>query len=271
MMDVDHFKRFNDQHGHQAGDDALVDVGRVLSRVARAEDRACRMGGEEFALLLPGADERAAAEVAERVRRDVEDTAPRPRARSPSASGVAAWDAGRHGDGAGLRAAADARLYAAKGAGRNRVVGAPADDRRLAGAGRKRLAQDRDAPSSGSVRPAHVGEVAVVDDQVVADGGQQGAASAGPPGPAAAGRDRRSGGGSRPARARRGSRCRRPRPPTRREWSSSSMRASRASAARSSPTQRFGASRCAQPATVTPMTCPPAPAAPSETAAIAPS
>ena len=122
MMDVDHFKRFNDQHGHQAGDDALVTVGRVLTSVARAEDRACRVGGEEFALLLPGADERAAAIVAERVRRDVE-------ARAPAAGpvtislGVAA---SRGDDGQALLATADARLYAAKEAGRNRVVGAPA-------------------------------------------------------------------------------------------------------------------------------------------------
>lgn len=122
MMDVDHFKRFNDQHGHQAGDDALVTVGRVLTRVARAEDRACRIGGEEFALLLPGADERAAAIVAERVRRDVQHRAP---AAGPVtiSLGVAA---SRGDDGQVLLATADARLYAAKEAGRNRVVGAPA-------------------------------------------------------------------------------------------------------------------------------------------------
>ena len=103
MIDVDHFKRYNDQHGHQAGDDALVTVGHVLARAARAEDRACRIGGEEFALLLPGADERAATIVAERVRRDVEG-------RSPAAGpitislGVAA---SRGDDGRALLALAD--------------------------------------------------------------------------------------------------------------------------------------------------------------------
>ena len=78
ILDVDHFKQFNDRHGHQAGDDALVTVAEVLAREARAEDRACRIGGEEFALLLPGADDAAAAAVAERVRRAVEtaDAAP---------------------------------------------------------------------------------------------------------------------------------------------------------------------------------------------------
>lgn len=123
MIDVDHFKAFNDQHGHLAGDEALADVARVLSGTARTEDRACRVGGEEFALLLPGADEASAAEVAERVRRGVEDMACRFGPVTVSL-GVAAWDADRHGEGggAGLRATADARLYAAKARGRNRVV-----------------------------------------------------------------------------------------------------------------------------------------------------
>ena len=72
ILDVDHFKQFNDRHGHQAGDDALVTVARVLAGEARAEDRACRIGGEEFALLLPGADDATAATVAERVRRRIQ-------------------------------------------------------------------------------------------------------------------------------------------------------------------------------------------------------
>jgi diguanylate cyclase (GGDEF)-like protein len=120
MLDVDHFKRFNDQHGHLAGDDVLVAVARVLGEVARAEDRACRVGGEEFAVLLPGADEAAATAVAERIRAGV--------AASPAAEpitvslGVAATR-GEHDPGA-LFGQADDRLYAAKQAGRNRVAGA---------------------------------------------------------------------------------------------------------------------------------------------------
>ena len=129
MIDVDHFKAFNDRHGHIAGDEALADVARVLSGAARTEDRACRVGGEEFALLLPGADEAAAASVADRLRRGVEDMAGRFGPVTVSL-GVAAWDAGRHGDGAGLRAAADARLYAAKTGGRNRVVADAAPEER---------------------------------------------------------------------------------------------------------------------------------------------
>lgn len=128
MIDVDHFKAFNDRHGHLAGDEALADVARVLSEAARTEDRACRVGGEEFALLLPGADEGSAAEVAERVRRGVEGMAGRFGPVTVSL-GVAAWDADRHGEGAGLQAAADGRLYAAKAGGRNRVVGAVPEER----------------------------------------------------------------------------------------------------------------------------------------------
>jgi diguanylate cyclase (GGDEF)-like protein len=130
MIDVDHFKMFNDRHGHLAGDEALSEVARVLSEAARAEDRACRVGGEEFALLLPGADEAPARDIAERVRHAVQ--AHRGRFGPVTVSlGVAALDAERHGDDdAGLRAAADARLYAAKAGGRNRVVaGADLDER----------------------------------------------------------------------------------------------------------------------------------------------
>jgi diguanylate cyclase (GGDEF)-like protein len=119
VLDVDHFKRFNDRHGHQAGDDVLVAVAGVLGTVARAEDRACRVGGEEFAVLLPGADEAAALAVAERIRAGVGAA----QAAEPItvSLGVAATR-GEHDAGA-LFAQADERLYAAKQAGRNRVVG----------------------------------------------------------------------------------------------------------------------------------------------------
>jgi len=122
ILDVDHFKQFNDRHGHQAGDDALVTVARVLAGEARAEDRACRIGGEEFALLLPGADETTAATVAERVRRAIEDH-PGPVAGVTVSLGVAAARGDDH-DPRTLLAAADQRLYVAKSAGRNRVISA---------------------------------------------------------------------------------------------------------------------------------------------------
>jgi diguanylate cyclase (GGDEF)-like protein len=121
LLDVDHFKSFNDRHGHQAGDEALVEVARVLSGAARSEDRACRIGGEEFALLLSGAHDGSAATVAERVRRGVEGRH-LPYGRLTVSLGVATC--GGDGDPAQLMAAADERLYAAKAQGRNRVVAA---------------------------------------------------------------------------------------------------------------------------------------------------
>jgi diguanylate cyclase (GGDEF)-like protein len=68
LVDVDHFKSVNDQLGHQAGDEVLQVVARVLDGAARPEDVTARYGGEEFAILLPGAGPLAAAEVAERAR-----------------------------------------------------------------------------------------------------------------------------------------------------------------------------------------------------------
>lgn len=123
MLDVDFFKDFNDRHGHQAGDEALIAVAGALNGVARAEDRACRIGGEEFALLLPGASEDAAAAVAERVRAAVAaDTTPA--GRVTVSLGVAA--AGPATTGEDLVRQADLRLYAAKKGGRDRVVVGPA-------------------------------------------------------------------------------------------------------------------------------------------------
>lgn len=68
MVDVDHFKRFNDSHGHAAGDALLTRVGQILQEQLRGEDIACRYGGEEFTLVLPEADREAAARRAEDIR-----------------------------------------------------------------------------------------------------------------------------------------------------------------------------------------------------------
>lgn len=120
ILDVDEFKQFNDRHGHQAGDEALVNVARVLAQQARAEDLACRIGGEEFALLLPGADVATAAAVAERIRVAVEG-----RATPAGAVTVSAGVAASGGENpTALLALADSRLYDAKAAGRNRVISA---------------------------------------------------------------------------------------------------------------------------------------------------
>ena len=120
LLDVDHFKRFNDEHGHLAGDVALEKVAKVVAETLRTEDRACRFGGEEFAVLLPATPEDAALEVAERLRRAVA-TCDLPHGPITISLGVAASDGSRGGW--ALVRRADTRLYRAKGAGRNRVVG----------------------------------------------------------------------------------------------------------------------------------------------------
>ena len=121
LMDVDQFKQFNDRHGHLAGDAALVRIAGTLSGNNRSSDLLARYGGEEFGLILPRARVEAAAAVAERLRMAVEadDT---PWQHVTLSIGVAAFDPTRGTN--GLIADADRALYAAKAAGRNRVVSA---------------------------------------------------------------------------------------------------------------------------------------------------
>ena len=124
MLDIDHFKGVNDMHGHQAGDASLKALGDLLSREARTNDRVCRYGGEEIAVILPESDFEAATNMAERMRAAVEA---QPFAIGPGAPvgitvsiGVATWPAQADSVQA-LVAAADAAMYAAKQGGRNRV------------------------------------------------------------------------------------------------------------------------------------------------------
>ncbi|MHB1273091.1 MAG: diguanylate cyclase [Rhodanobacter sp.] len=124
LLDIDHFKRVNDTHGHQAGDAVLKGLSELLGREARAIDRVCRYGGEEITVILPETDLEAAAHMAERMRAaveaqpfDVDAGAP---LRMTVSIGVASWPL--QGDDADtLVAAADAALYAAKRSGRNRI------------------------------------------------------------------------------------------------------------------------------------------------------
>ncbi|MGB9904814.1 MAG: diguanylate cyclase [Desulfotomaculales bacterium] len=73
ILDVDSFKYYNDSFGHQAGDDALKKVARLIQESVRGDDVVARYGGDEFAVVLPGADHGAAAEVAERIRKNIEN------------------------------------------------------------------------------------------------------------------------------------------------------------------------------------------------------
>ncbi|WP_139315537.1 diguanylate cyclase [Pseudomonas sp. PA27(2017)] len=128
LLDVDYFKRFNDQYGHPAGDEALKQVAAVLKRHARrSADTTARYGGEELALILPAAESASAMAVAERIRADVEALAianqGSPYANLTLSIGVASCIPGQTMQApAELVAAADVALYAAKSAGRNRVA-----------------------------------------------------------------------------------------------------------------------------------------------------
>ncbi len=125
MVDVDHFKDFNDTQGHLAGDNVLKFIGRFLQMHTRGEDIACRYGGDEFVLVLPEVPVAVAVQRAEQLRTKL--TAAEPRADSPWLSvptisiGISA--APEHGfSPQALLRIADAALYRAKTEGRNRVV-----------------------------------------------------------------------------------------------------------------------------------------------------
>lgn len=124
MIDVDHFKQFNDTHGHEAGDAVLQRVGLVLQGHTRVEDVVCRYGGEEFVMLLPGLPGQAILRRAEELREAIRDLIVRfhgeTLARITISCGVSAFpEQGRTC--ADLIDAADHALYRAKQSGRNRV------------------------------------------------------------------------------------------------------------------------------------------------------
>jgi diguanylate cyclase (GGDEF)-like protein len=128
LIDLDDFKLINDRFGHHAGDRVLQAFASLLEAHVRPIDMAGRLGGEEFALLLPDADTAGAAATAERLRRSLDD-GPIARADGRDLSvtasfGVAHYSAGRSGD--ELLRIADDALYRAKEQGKNQVCLAPA-------------------------------------------------------------------------------------------------------------------------------------------------
>ena len=132
MLDLDGFKRFNDQHGHQAGDSALKRLSQVLSGATRAIDRVGRIGGEEFAIVAPDSGIAGTLALAERLRRAIEVEFSALGGLTASA-GVASYpDNG--GDRHALIGAADRALYKAKALGRNRAVAASVSGPRRPGA-----------------------------------------------------------------------------------------------------------------------------------------
>jgi diguanylate cyclase (GGDEF)-like protein len=127
MMDLDHFKDFNDSFGHGAGDALLSALAHVITAGIRTEDIACRYGGEEFLLVIPGASLATALERAEKVRQAVKALQVKYQGRFLKSTtislGVAIFP--DHGQTAEeVITAADAALYRAKQAGRDRVENA---------------------------------------------------------------------------------------------------------------------------------------------------
>jgi diguanylate cyclase (GGDEF)-like protein len=125
MLDLDHFKRYNDNFGHSAGDKALAAVGETLMRCVRAEDVACRYGGEEFALILPECTLQQATVRAEEIRQRLKEfrslREDRPTDVLTVSIGIAAFDETTDRVDLVLKFADDA-LYQAKRAGRDRVL-----------------------------------------------------------------------------------------------------------------------------------------------------
>jgi two-component system cell cycle response regulator len=129
LFDIDHFKQINDTYGHDAGDDVLREFSERLRRGVRGIDLVARYGGEEFLLVMPETDAAFAGSVAERLRGDVEKDAFATRAGATIpvtvSIGIAEW-LGPSDNAEELVKRADAALYAAKRAGRNRVVASAA-------------------------------------------------------------------------------------------------------------------------------------------------
>lgn len=125
IFDLDHFKRFNDTFGHDAGDAVLQSFGGFLAKHSRADDIACRYGGEEFVLILPNANLKDTTARAERLRESLKEVSithlGKPLGTVTVSAGVAALP--QHGSApAQLMMQADGALYRAKKAGRDRVV-----------------------------------------------------------------------------------------------------------------------------------------------------
>ncbi len=125
MLDIDHFKQFNDTYGHDGGDTLLRAVGSLLQSQVRFEDIACRYGGEEFTLVMPGASREDTCNRAEQLRLammalQVQHNG-QPLRAVTSSLGVAVFPADGHSDDTIMKAA-DNALYRAKTEGRNRVV-----------------------------------------------------------------------------------------------------------------------------------------------------
>ena len=112
LIDLDHFKHYNDEHGHQAGDRLLKSIAAAWREILRAGDVLARYGGEEFAVALPGCSLEDGAALVARLRTAIPDG-------ETCSAGIAFWDGSENGE--ALLGRADAAMYEAKAAGRNRL------------------------------------------------------------------------------------------------------------------------------------------------------
>ena len=123
IIDADHFKKINDNYGHLTGDKALLEISAAILRATRAGDVLGRIGGEEFAALLVGANDSEALRVAERIRQEVEAIRFRPSdSLVPLTVSIGGTPCAANANVSDLMRAADRKLYEAKNRGRNRVV-----------------------------------------------------------------------------------------------------------------------------------------------------
>jgi diguanylate cyclase (GGDEF)-like protein len=123
MLDLDHFKRINDQHGHPVGDAVLKRFAEIVHANLRGSDIFGRWGGEEFLVIAPHLHLNDAVKMAEKLRHAIEDAGFDDGIRLTTSIGVSEYRTGEPAS--ALIDRADHALYAAKGAGRNRVVGEP--------------------------------------------------------------------------------------------------------------------------------------------------
>jgi diguanylate cyclase (GGDEF)-like protein len=119
MLDIDHFKKLNDAHGHQAGDEVLRRVAATLSELCRTYDTVARYGGEEFALILPTTDREETRALVDRLRQEIGRGGTKPKVTISAGIATFPTDATDPDE---LVAAADEALYESKRAGRNRVT-----------------------------------------------------------------------------------------------------------------------------------------------------
>ncbi len=131
LLDIDHFKRINDTHGHVNGDRILRGVAEKISAAVRANDFAARYGGEEFAVIFPGTTQHEAMAVAERMRQEIAKTNFRldgENIKMTLSGGMAECEKGMSAD--RIVSVADGALYQAKKGGRNQILGADGADSR---------------------------------------------------------------------------------------------------------------------------------------------